>query len=97
MIAGLLAGLAVVALLARPRARLPRAAPARSSDLKVPGACAVAGVALWLLVGGPLGLALGAGAAVAGPRLIARLDGAESEGAELTLSLIHISEPTRPY
>jgi pilus assembly protein TadC len=87
VIAGLLAGLAVVALLARPRVRLPRAAPARSSDLRVPGACAVAGVALWVVVGGPLGLALGAGAAVAGPRLIARLDGTESEGAELAATL----------
>jgi pilus assembly protein TadC len=87
VIAGLLAGLAVVALLARPRARLPTTSAARSPDLRVPGACAVAGVAVWLLVGGALGLALGAGAAVAGPRLIARLDGGESEGTELAATL----------
>jgi pilus assembly protein TadC len=47
----------------------------------------VAGVALWLLVGGPVGVALGAVGAILGPHLLGRLSDVESDEAEVTREL----------
>jgi pilus assembly protein TadC len=65
---------------------LPGGPSARARAL----ACAVAGGAAWLLVGGPAGLAVGATVAAVGPRLLGRLpaDGEEQEvAAALPLAL----------
>lgn len=52
----------------------PRGRPATASTGPRIAASAVAGAAVVLLLGGPVGLVLGAGVAVAGPRLLARLE-----------------------
>jgi len=79
-LAGLLVGLAVLALLHRDRAPLFRALPvARASPSgrrpSAPvAACALGGAALVLLLGAPVGPLLGFALAVAGPRLLGRLE-----------------------
>jgi pilus assembly protein TadC len=94
VIAAALLGAAVVLLLGRPRPRLeplgaePTTADLRlSSPLTVRASCALAGVAAWALVGGPLGLALAAAAVVAGPRLLARLQPGDPDEAEVAAAL----------
>jgi pilus assembly protein TadC len=47
----------------------------------------VAALALWLVVGGVVGVALGGLAAAAGPRLLGRLDDVESDEAEVAREL----------
>ena len=88
MIPAVLLGLAAMVLLSPARARLPTTRePDRRSAVVPRAACTLAGLAAWAFVGGPLGLGLGVAAAVAGPRLLARLDDTESETAELTAVL----------
>lgn len=84
LLAGLLCGAAVVVLLARPQEdRLARVLSgaarggATSARLRAPGpvaACLVAGAAAALLLPLPVGLLAGAALAVAGPRVLDRLE-----------------------
>jgi pilus assembly protein TadC len=88
VIPAVLLGLAVLVLLTPPRARMPVSGePERTSPVLPRAACALAGLALAGLVGSWPGLGLGITAALAGPRLLARLDDTESEAAELTAVL----------
>lgn len=81
LLAGLLTGAAVLALLARPpdpRLGSVLRAPPRREVMRArlgPGvACALAGVAAVLLLPLPVGLLAGLGVALAGPRLLDRLE-----------------------
>lgn len=82
LVAALLVALAVAVLLGRcDDGRLARAVPAQRRTVarttRLPAAsaaCLLGGVAAALLVGGSVGLALGVTLAVAGPRLLARLE-----------------------
>ena len=88
MIAAGLLGLAVALLLSPPRARtLAPTVPEPASTSLPRAACALAGLAVGALTGGPAGIALGVAVAVAGPRVLARLDDTVSETAELTAVL----------
>jgi len=80
-LAALCAALAVAALLARPGAGrlqrvLPAGGPRRTTPRMDPArpACAVAGLALVLVVAGPLGIAAGLAVALVGPVLLARAE-----------------------
>lgn len=72
---------------------LPRAAAVRAearlalSPLRVHGAAMLAGLAVWGLLGGPVGAALGAAVAVWGPRLLGRLDDEERDDAAVEAQL----------
>ena len=88
MTAALLAGAAVALLLWQPRARLGAREQVRAgSPVVVRVSCAVAGLAAAALVGGTVGLVVGAGLALVGPRVIGRLDDTESEDAEVAAVL----------
>ena len=99
MLPVLLAGLAALVLTAdlRSRDRVRAALPAARSDSTegsagmspqlVRGASAVAGLALWWLLGGVLGVALGAAAAVLGPRLLNRLDDTAGDDKDVAAQL----------
>lgn len=85
--AAVLAGLAAALLLTRPVTRLSAPERAPGSPVLVRASCVLGGAAVWLLLGGLPGLVLGASAALLGPRLLARLDDTEPEGAEVAAVL----------
>jgi hypothetical protein len=70
-----------------PRAEVVRPTRVGLSPLALRGAAVLAGPALWLVVGGPPGLVLGALAAGAGPRLLGRLDDDAGDGAAVAADL----------
>lgn len=83
VLSGLLAGLAVLALMGRDAGRLAQAlpppaggaGPPRAAPVSAPvAACLLAAVAVALLLPMPVGLVAGVTAAVAGPRVLARLE-----------------------
>jgi pilus assembly protein TadC len=88
VITGLLLGLAVTVLMSRPRGRLVvPSQPTGHSPAMPLVACAAAGLAAWALLGGAVGTGLGIAVALAGPRLLARLDHTVPDSAELTAQL----------
>ena len=89
MTPAVLAGLAVMVLLSRPRPRLPvSAVPIDGHPRWLPrAACALAGLAAWGLLGGAVGAGVGLGVGLLGPVALARLDDTESDTAELTAVL----------
>lgn len=92
MLTALLAGLAAGVLGLGPPSRVQAVLPARSRPVapdrpaprSIRAASLVAGLALWWLVGGLPGAALGVAAAIGGPRLLGRLD--DTEGDEPLIS-----------
>lgn len=72
---------------------LPRVAEVRVegrqalSPLRIKGAAMLAGLAVWGLLGGPVGAAVGAVVAVWGPRLLGRLDDEERDEAVVAAQL----------